>query len=157
MIQLMHGDCLELMEKIPDGSVDMVMCDLPYGTTQNKWDSVIDLSRLWTTYRRVLIQGGAVVLTAAQPFTSVLVASNIEEFNHTWVWHKSRATGHLNAKRQPMRATEDVLVFRPYGVGVYNPQGLVKKAIPTVRKGRGGNGNHYGDSAKDALQTHENY
>lgn len=119
MIQLMHGDCLELMKKIPDQSVDMVMCDLPYGTTQNKWDSVIDLSRLWTEYRRVCTE--AVVLTAAQPFTSAVVVSNLGEFKYQWVWEKPQGTGFLNAYKQPLRSTEDILVFYK-SQPTYNPQ-----------------------------------
>lgn len=154
---LMQGDCLQLMKEIPDGYVDMVMCDLPYGTTQNKWDSIIDLTELWKQYKRICKPTAAIVLTAAQPFTSVLVCSNLKDFQCVWVWKKSRATGHLNAKRQPMRQTEDVLVYRPHSVGLYNPQGLREKAQPTIRKGRGGNGTNYGASAVDALQTHEGY
>lgn len=87
-MKLLLGDCLELMKTIPSGSVDMVMCDLPYGTTQNKWDSVIPLEPLWKEYRRLC--KGVVVLTAAQPFTSVLVYSNLAEFKYQWVWQKSR-------------------------------------------------------------------
>jgi site-specific DNA-methyltransferase (adenine-specific) len=151
------GECLAEMAEIPDNYVDMVMCDLPYGTTQNKWDSIIDLAELWKQYKRICKPGAAIVLTAAQPFTSVLVCSNLKDFHCTWVWKKTRATGHLNAKRQPMRATEDVLVFRPHGVGLYHPQGLREKAVATIRKGRGGNGTNYGASAVDALQTHEGY
>ena len=91
------GNCLEEMRKIPDGAIDMVLCDLPYGTTQNKWDSIIELSALWNAYWRIC--KGVIVLTAAQPFTSALVMSNLADFNHNWTWVKSRATGHLNAKR----------------------------------------------------------
>jgi site-specific DNA-methyltransferase (adenine-specific) len=152
---LTHGECLKEMAEIPDNYVDMVLCDLPYGTTQNKWDTIIDLEKLWAQYKRIC--KGAIILTAAQPFTSVLVCSNLKDFNHAWVWKKSRATGHLNAKRQPMRQTEDVCVWKPHGVGIYNPQGLREKAVATVRKGRGGNGTNYGASAVDALQTHEGY
>lgn len=111
------GDCLELMTRIPDGSVDMVLCDLPYGTTQNKWDSVLPLDILWSAYDRIC--SGPIVLTASQPFTSTLVMSNINGFRHEWVWHKNKASGHLNAKRRPMRAHEDILVF---GKNHYNPQ-----------------------------------
>jgi hypothetical protein len=117
-MKLLLGDCLELMKQISAASVDMVMCDLPYGTTQNKWDSVIPLESLWKEYRRIC--KGAVVLTAAQPFTSVLVCSNLAGFSYQWVWEKNKATGHLNAKKQPMRAHEDVVVF--YAGSLYNPQ-----------------------------------
>ena len=108
-MQLMHGDCLDLMAQIPDGSVDMVLCDLPYGTTQNKWDSVIPFEPLWAQYKRIC--KGAIVLTAAQPFTSALVMSNARMFRYQWVWEKSQAVGHLNAWRRPMQLHEDVVVF----------------------------------------------
>lgn len=124
MIQLMQGDCLELMASIPDGSVDMVLCDLPYGTTQNKWDSVIPFESLWAHYLRVLKKNGAVVLTAAQPFTSALVMSQQKAFKYQWVWEKSRVTGVLNAKKQPLRNHEDVVVFYR-AQPTYNPQGVV--------------------------------
>lgn len=118
-VKLMQGDCLELMRNLPDASVDMILCDLPYGTTQNKWDSVIPLDALWAEYRR--ISRGAIVLTAAQPFTSVLVGSNLAQFKYTWVWQKSRPTGHMNAKKQPLREHEDVCVFYARQP-TYNPQ-----------------------------------
>ena len=108
---LLQGDCLELMATIPSGSVDMVMCDLPYGTTQNKWDSVIPLPPLWSAYKRICKPNAAIVLTASQPFTSALVMSNIEMFRYCWVWDKANSTGFLNAKKQPLRQTEDVCVF----------------------------------------------
>jgi site-specific DNA-methyltransferase (adenine-specific) len=124
MIRLMEGDCLELMREIPDGSVDMILCDLPYGTTVCKWDSVIPFDALWAQYDRVKKLGAAVVLTASQPFTSALVMSNITAFKYQWVW-KKRPVNFLNAKHQPLRDVEDVLVF--YGGGLYNPQGLIAK------------------------------
>jgi site-specific DNA-methyltransferase (adenine-specific) len=123
-MQLIHGDCLEEMKKIPDGSVDMVLCDLPYGTTACKWDSVLDLPRMWRELARVVKISGAVVLTAAQPFTSVLGSSNIRDLKYDWTWQKTRATGHLNAKKMPMKDKEDILVFYK-SPPTYNPQGLV--------------------------------
>jgi site-specific DNA-methyltransferase (adenine-specific) len=99
-MQLIHGDCLEKMKDIPDKSIDMILCDLPYGTTQNKWDSIIDLSSLWEQYNRVLKPNGACVLFCAQPFTSVLVTSNIASFKYEWCWKKPKGTGHLNAKKK---------------------------------------------------------
>lgn len=117
--QLMNGDCLELMRDLPNNSVDLILCDLPYGTTQNKWDSVIDLPSLWAEYMR--ISCGPIVLTASQPFTSALVMSNPAWFRHEWVWEKNKGSGHLNAKRRPMRAHEDVLVFSK-SAPLYNPQ-----------------------------------
>src|ERR1700675_4383117 len=108
-VKLLHGDCLDLMRAIPDASVDMVMCDMPYGTTRNKWDFVIDMAALWAEYKRMC--RGAIVLTAQAPFDKVLGASNIGMLRYEWIWHKSNATGHLNAKRQPMKNHENVLVF----------------------------------------------
>jgi site-specific DNA-methyltransferase (adenine-specific) len=99
------------MDSIPDGSVDMVMCDLPYGTTQNKWDSIIPLEPLWATYKRVCKPNAAIVLTAAQPFTSILTCSNLKGFRYDWTWEKTTPSGHLNAKKMPMRAHETILVF----------------------------------------------
>jgi site-specific DNA-methyltransferase (adenine-specific) len=112
------GDCFDVMPTIPDGVIDLVLCDLPYGTTQNKWDSVLPLDKLWVEYKRLC--KGAIVLSAAQPFTSALVMSNVEDFKYQWVWSKLNGrSGHLNAKKQPLRAHEDILVFNR---GTYNPQ-----------------------------------
>jgi site-specific DNA-methyltransferase (adenine-specific) len=115
------GDCFDAMANIPNSSVDMILCDLPYGTTQNKWDSVLPLDRLWAEYWRIAKPNAAIVLTAAQPFTSVLICSALAQFRYEWVWRKSRPTGQLNAKREPLRDKEDIAVFyrkRP----IYNPQ-----------------------------------
>ena len=149
MYDLIEGDCLEVLQEIPDQSVDLILCDLPYGTTQNKWDSVIPFAPLWAQYKRVC--KGAVVLTASQPFTSVLVASNLPDFKYAWVWAKSAATGHLNAKRMPMKAHEDVLVF---GASSYSPQGL-KSFNKIVR--RGSNGTNFGKSGTVNTQEFTNY
>lgn len=119
--ELIHGCCLERMGEIPAGSVDMVLADLPYGTTVCRWDSAIPFAPLWAHYKRVLKPNGAVVLTAAQPFTSALVMSNPGWFKYDWTWRKPKGTGHLNAARQPMRDKEDVLVFYARQP-VYNPQ-----------------------------------
>ena len=110
MIELMHGDCLELMAGIPDGSVDMILCDLPYGTTACKWDSVIPFEPLWAHYKRVIKKNGAIVLTANQPFTSSLVMSNTKAFKYSWIWDKVRPSGFQIAKHRPMSRHEDVLV-----------------------------------------------
>ena len=107
------------MGSLPANSVDLILCDLPYGTTQNKWDAVIPFDRLWSQYKRLC--NGAVVLTAAQPFTSALVMSNPTAFKYDWVWRKPKGTGHLNAKKQPMRDKEDILVFYS-SQPTYNPQ-----------------------------------
>lgn len=109
--QLLAGDCFELMARLPDASVDLILCDLPYGTTRNKWDSVLDLERLWAEYRRIAKPTAAIVLTAAQPFTSVLVVSNLRNFKVEWIWSKTIGSGQLNINHQPLRTHESVLVF----------------------------------------------
>lgn len=119
--RIYNEDCLEGMRRIPDKSVDMILCDLPYGTTRNKWDSIIPLEPLWAQYERVIKDNGAIVLTAAQPFTSVLVSSNLRNFRYDITWDKSQVTGFLNAKRMPLRKHEDVLVFYRK-LPTYNPQ-----------------------------------
>jgi len=120
-VTLMNGDCLELMNDIADASVDLLLVDLPYGTTQCKWDQIIPLDELWPIYNRIVKKNGAMIFTSTQPFTSVLIGSNIKNFKYTWVWEKSKATGYLNAKKMPMRAHEDICIFyrKP---PVYNPQ-----------------------------------
>ena len=112
---------MQLLKNVPDDSVDMILCDLPYGTTQCKWDTVLPMEQLWSEYNRVCKRNAAMVFTAAQPFTSALVMSNPKFFKYTWVWEKSKATGYLNAKKMPMRAHEDICVFyrKP---PTYNPQ-----------------------------------
>lgn len=115
------GDCLELMKNIPDGSVDMILCDLPYGTTQNKWDSVLSLDALWNEYNRVCKSNAAILLTASQPFTSVLITSNLKMFKHEWIWIKNRGSNFANTVREPMKEHESVLMFSK-GKWVYNKQ-----------------------------------
>lgn len=108
---LLLGDCLEKMKEITDGSVDMVMADLPYGTTQNKWDSVIPLEPLWREYRRVCKPSAAIVLTASQPFTTTLITSNLANFRYCLVWDKKGTTGFQTAKLMPLRRHEDIVIF----------------------------------------------
>jgi site-specific DNA-methyltransferase (adenine-specific) len=116
------GDCLELIPKhVEDKSIDMIFCDLPYGTTQNKWDSVIPLDELWKEYNRVIKDNGAIVLFAQTPFDKVLGVSNLKMLKYEWVWEKTQATGHLNAKKMPMKAHENILVFYKK-LPTYNPQ-----------------------------------
>lgn len=150
-----NEDCFEAMKEIPDGVIDMILADLPYGTTQNKWDSILPLDELWAEYWRVAKSNAVIVLTAQPPFDKLLGASQLQYMKYEWIWQKSRVTGHLNAKKQPMKAHENVLIFYKEQC-FYNPQGLVKKAVATIRKGRD-NGSNYGDSAKDALQEYQNY
>lgn len=121
MIQLLQGDCLELMKDIPDKSVDMILCDLPYGTTQCKWDVIIPFEPLWKQYERIVKDNAAIVLTGSQPFTSLLVTSNLKYFRYEWIWAKSKATGHLDSKRRPLKSHENILVFSKSQT-LYNPQ-----------------------------------
>jgi len=152
-IKLLKGDCLELMKGIPDGSVDMVLTDPPYGTTACKWDSVIPFEPMWEQLKRVIKKNGAIVMTASQPFTSTLGYSNISNLRYSWAWKKSAATGHLNAKKMPMSNLEDVLVFYA-NQPTYNPQGLI--AYNKVTR-RGGNGGCYGTSGQENMQKWTNY
>ncbi|MBI9031563.1 site-specific DNA-methyltransferase [bacterium] len=119
--KVIQGDCLEVLQNFPDNSIDMVLCDLPYGTTQNKWDSVIDLDKLWHQYRRIVKDNGAIVLTSQGLFTAKLILSNPKEFKYKIVWIKSKATNFLNAKKQPLRKHEDICVFYKNQT-TYNPQ-----------------------------------
>ena len=122
-IDLRQGDCLELMKDIPDGSVDLVLTDPPYGTTACKWDTVIPFEPLWEQYNRIIKPNGAIALFGAQPFTAVLVASNIKNYKHHWIWMKNRGTGFQVAKYRPMMQTEDIVVFCKRGNTLnYNPQ-----------------------------------
>ena len=133
--ELWHGDCLELMKDIPDGSVDMVLCDMPYGTTRNNWDRVIPIDSLWKEYKRVVKKNGAIVLFAQTPFDKILGASNLDMLKYEWIWEKSQGTGHLNAKKMPMKAHENVLVFYKR-LPTYNPQ--MREGKPyTCKSGRG--------------------
>lgn len=109
------------MKKIPNKSIDMILCDLPYGTTQNKWDSVLPLDMLWQQYERIIKDRGAIVLTAQTPFDKILGSSNLKLLKYEWIWEKNRGTGHLNAKKMPMKNHENVLVFYKK-LPTYNPQ-----------------------------------
>lgn len=116
------GDCLDLMPSIPSKSVDMILCDLPYGTTACEWDSIIDMTRLWQEYERVIKDNGAIVLTANAKFTILLGASNIKIFRYKWVWEKSNVTRFLQVNKMPLAKHEDVLIFFKSWGGTYNPQ-----------------------------------
>jgi len=148
------GDCLELMPKhIEDKSIDMILCDLPYGTTQNKWDSVIDLDKLWSEYNRVIKDNGAIVLFSAQPFTSTLVSSNYKNYKYSWYWLKNRATGVLNAKKQPLRNIEEICIFN---VKKYKPQGLIEVNQPS-RNSKKDYDNYGKGTSKQYTQKYTNY
>lgn len=149
------GDCLELMADIPDGSVDMVLCDLPYGTTQNKWDAVIPFAPLWAHYWRVAKPNAAIVLTAAQPFTSALIMSCVERFKYDWTWEKNNPSGHLNANRAPLRCHEDILVFST-GQTPYFPQKTSGHSRKTV-KSRDGSSSNYGSQKSSGYSSTDRF
>ena len=109
--EILLGDCLELMKDIPDGSIDMILCDLPYGTTACKWDTIIPFDKLWEQYERIIKPNGAIVLTASQPFTSALVMSNPKLFKYEWIWEKAVGSNFAVAKYQPLKEHENILVF----------------------------------------------
>jgi site-specific DNA-methyltransferase (adenine-specific) len=111
VIRLYHGECLEIMAMLPDGSVDMILCDLPYGTTACAWDTIIPFDKLWEQYHRICKKSAAMVFTASQPFTSKLVMSNKEEWGEQWIWHKDNGANFINVKRQPLKVHEDVVAF----------------------------------------------
>lgn len=168
--KIYFGDCLEVMKQIPDKSIDMILADLPYGTTACKWDSLIDLPKLWIEYKRIIKDNRAIVMFGSQPFTTMLIASNIDWFKYCWIWKKNRATGHVHAKNRPMKIHEDICVFSEgntlhEGQSVkrmpYYPQGLTEMEGGTKRRTR----NDAGDNAvmgkrkshKESLWTHTGY
>jgi site-specific DNA-methyltransferase (adenine-specific) len=130
--EILLGDCLELMKDIPKGSIDMILCDLPYGTTACKWDTIIPFDKLWEHYERIIKPNGAIVLTASQPFTSALVMSNPKMFRYEWIWEKTMATGGLMAKYRPMKAHESILIFNTSKGSTYNEQRLDGEAYKRV-------------------------
>lgn len=119
--KIYHGDCLDLMNRIPDKSIDMIFADLPFGTTKCHWDSIIDLPKLWEHYERIIKDNGCILLFAQTPFDKVLGCSNLKLLRGEWIWEKTQATGHLNAKKMPMKAHENLLIFYKK-LPVYNPQ-----------------------------------
>lgn len=126
-----QGDCLELMNEIPDSSIDMILCDLPYGTTKNKWDSTIPLDKLWEHYKRIITPNGCIALFSQTPFDKVLGNSNLKMLKYEWIWEKPRATGMLNCHHAPMKCHENILIFSNGAASpikdkskrmIYNPQ-----------------------------------
>ena len=155
-VELIHGDCLEEMKKIPDGSVDLVLTDPPYGTTQCRWDTVIPFEPMWEQLKRITKKNGAIVLFGSQPFTSALVMSNPKMFKYEWVWDKVSPTGHLNAKKRPMKKLENVLVFCQYSP-VYFPQGLVWNPRIKTRNEKTQGSNCYGKHGSSNIATWQGY
>ena len=130
---IINGDCLEVMKNIEDKSVDMILCDLPYGTTGISWDVIIPFDLLWEQYERIIKDNGAIVLTASQPFTTKLIASNYKMFRYEWIWTKNNSTGFANAKKMPMKKHENICVFYKK-IPTYNAQGLVELEKPKTNK-----------------------
>jgi len=131
MFDLRMGDCLDIMPDIPDGSVDMILTDPPYGTTACKWDLIIPFRPMWEQLKRIIKPNGAIALFGCEPFSSLMRCSNLKQFKYDWVWQKDKATNHLNVKRQPMRRNELISVFYKKQC-TYNPQ-LSKKDPKSVR------------------------
>ena len=143
-IKLYQGDCLEVMKDIPDKSVDMVLCDLPYGTTECKWDKFIDNKSMWEHYNRILKESGNIILFASQPFTTKLIESNPKMFRYEIIWIKTRPTGFANANYRPMKKHENILIFTKASTSTagnnhatYNPQGLIECERKVKRTSRG--------------------
>ena len=176
-VRVIQGECLELLKTLPDNSVHLILCDLPYGTTKCKWDSVIDIDKLWVEYKRILVKPtGVVVLFGQQPFTTRLIAGNYEWFKYTMIWKKNKTTQYLLANYRPMKCTEDICVFSPGGAAAasrhkgnmtYNPQDLIpveiKKKNSEKRIGKMLNQSHHlGPNNKlvgesEYTQTFKNY
>lgn len=142
---LYHADCLDIMQFIPNKSVDMILADLPYGTTACKWDSIIDLDLLWNQYKRIIKDNGAIILTASQPFTTKLISSNYEMFKYEWIWEKENATGFQLANVMPLKQHENILVFsngftypRTNNKMLYNAQGLTPNNKKRDKRGNKG-------------------
>jgi DNA modification methylase len=150
---LHHGDCLEVMASLPDASVDLILCDLPYGTTACKWDTVIPFEPLWAQYRRVAKRNAAIVLTASQPFTTALIASNMREFRIEWIWNKRRAGNFFAVKREPLRVHESVLVFAR-ALPTYNPQMAIGEPYKITRRSEGAQAGAYGVQKRTGMVNH---
>jgi DNA modification methylase len=146
-IELYNGDCLEVMKGIPDGSVDLILTDPPFGTTRCRWDSVIPLEPMWEQLKRVIKPNGAILLFAQTPFDKVLGASNLSMLKYEWIWEKTAATGHLNAKKAPMKAHENILVFYDKQP-TYNPQKLCNQKPTNTYTKRNGDGECYGKTVE---------
>jgi site-specific DNA-methyltransferase (adenine-specific) len=154
MIQLFNEDCLENLKRMPDGYVDMVLCDLPYGTTRNRWDTVIPLDLLWEKYLRVVKSSGCIVLFAQSPFDKVLGSSRLDLLKYEWIWEKEAGTGFLNAKKAPLKSHENILVFYR-NLPTYNPQ--FEKGTPYKQRKGGGTDNYNKDSVPEVVTENTGY
>lgn len=143
------GDCLEIMKSIPDGTVDMILCDLPYGTTRCHWDTVIPFSPLWAQYNRIIKKNGAILLFSAQPFTTNLINSNRKMFRYEIIWEKTQVAGFLNAKKMPLRTHENICVFYKH-LPTYNPQmKIVERSDVGRKRQNSGRGQQYNEFRRD--------
>ncbi len=157
--EILLGDCLELMKDIPNGSIDMILCDLPYGVTKNKWDSVIDLKMLWDEYERIIKTNGAMVLFGQDKFSARLMLSNEKLHRYNLIWQKTTPTGHLNANRMPLRNHEDILVFYKK-LPTYNPQKTTghERKVSTAHHKRGSKRTtNYGEHGLTTYDSTERY
>jgi site-specific DNA-methyltransferase (adenine-specific) len=146
MKKLIHGDCLEEMAKLESGSIDMVMCDPPYGTTACKWDSIIPLEPMWEQLKRLIKPNGAIVMTASQPFTTTLIASNMKMFKYCWVWDKKKGGNIMSLKWQPYKTHEDIVVFSKSPVNYYPIKTPQKPRVgKTYSRGEANGIKNYGD------------
>lgn len=147
-INIRQGDCLELMKEIPDKSIDMILCDLPYGTTRNNWDSIIPFDELWKHYSRIIKDNGAIVLFSQPPFDKVLACSNLKLFRYEWIWQKDQGTGFLNANRMPLKLHENILVFYKK-LPTYNPQKTQGKPYKKKQNKKSSNYGYFVDCGTD--------
>lgn len=143
--QIIHADCFDIFPEIPDGSVDMILCDLPYETTQNEWDVGLPLDLLWSHYKRIIKQNGAILLTAQLPFDKVLGMSNINMLRYEWIWVKNNPTGFLNANKMPLKSHENILVFYRR-LPTYNPQKTQGHPPVNHYKKLSSDGSNYGNT-----------
>ena len=157
-ITLLQGDCLELMKGIPDGSIDMILCDLPYGTTASNWDKIIDFKMLWSQYERIIKDDGAIVLFGSGQFTYKLIESNVKLYKYKWIWFKSKRGNFVNAKNRPMTSYEEIMIFSKGNTAngskikmKYYPQGLIEKK--TIRHDK--SGTKFGTVARKRPSHHE--
>lgn len=157
--RIYQGDCLELMRDVPDGSIDMILCDLPYGVTKNKWDSVLNLTRLWLQYERIIKSNGVIVLTGQDKFSARLMLSNERLHRYNLIWEKTSPTGHLNAKKMPLRSHEDILVFYK-SLPTYNPQkttGHERKISTAAHKRNSKKTTNYGEHGLTTYDSTERF
>lgn len=152
-VSLINSDCLEAMKNIADKSIDMILCDLPYGTTRNKWDEAINLQKLWKEYTRIIKQHGCIVLFGQPPFDKLLAVSNLKLFRYEWIWVKEQGTGHLNVNKMPLKKHENILVFYKK-LPTYNPQFIKETPYKTIS---GRTSSNYGKQKDKVLTVNSGY